>query len=140
MFNKKTNEMNERPQSSAATIVAPGTIVKGDFESNYDLRVDGKVLGNIRSKSKVVIGVEGSVEGTIEGVHADISGYVKGELYIAESLVLRNKSIIDGNIFTNNFSMENGSTFNGNCKMGSVVVNLMQNEKNELQPVSAVFH
>jgi cytoskeletal protein CcmA (bactofilin family) len=56
MFNKK----EEKPSGpNAMNQFGQGTLINGDVSTEGDVRIDGKVTGNVSSKSKVVIGVPG---------------------------------------------------------------------------------
>ncbi len=122
MFNAKT-KTTETPVGST-TIIGAGTIITGDIESSGDIRIDGKLIGNLTSKAKVLIGQEGIVEGDIIGQHADIMGKVTGHIKIDELLQLRGKSNVSGEIITGKLEVEPTASFNGSCHMGANVVGL----------------
>ena len=122
MFNAKT-KTTETPVGST-TIIGAGTTITGDIESSGDIRIDGKLIGNLTSKAKVLIGQEGIVEGDIIGQHADIMGKVTGHIKIDELLQLRGKSNVSGEIITGKLEVEPTASFNGSCHMGANVVGL----------------
>ena len=41
-------------ESPARNIIGNGTVIKGEIESNGDIRIDGKVLGTLKSTGKSV--------------------------------------------------------------------------------------
>ena len=59
--------------------ISAGTTITGDIETTGDIRLDGKLVGTIQSKGKVVIGEGGKLEGEILCTNANISGSVKGK-------------------------------------------------------------
>lgn len=122
MFNSKSKTSTE--ESSGCSIIAQGTVISGDIESNGDIRLDGLIKGNIRCKARIIIGANAIVEGNVYSKDADIFGQVKGNLHIAEMLQLKNLAIIDGDINTGKLQMEHTVSFNGQCKMGANVVEL----------------
>ena len=69
--NNSNMSVNESP---ARNIIGNGTLIKGEIESNGDIRIDGKVVGSLRSTGKVVVGQNGSIEGEIHCKQADVSG------------------------------------------------------------------
>ena len=77
---KNKTDMKEEKSNggNGTTLVGAGTTLKGDINSNSDLRIDGTIIGNIHSTAKVVIGANGVVEGNISGNQADIIGKVSG--------------------------------------------------------------
>ncbi len=119
MFNKK-QEKNQMAQdvTSSSNTVGKGTTINGDIETFGNIRIDGKVIGNIKTKSKLVLGSTSHIEGNVLSQNAEIEGEVKGVVEITELLVLKPSSVIHGDIITNKLIVESGATFNGSCKMG----------------------
>jgi len=99
-------------------ILGCGTKLKGDIESNGDFRIDGTLMGTIKTKGKVVIGSTGVVEGEIICQNADIEGSVKAKLEVSELLTLKSESNLDGDVTTGKLAIEPGAKFSGTCKMG----------------------
>ncbi len=122
MFTSKSKTSQE--EYAACSIIAQGTVITGDIESNGDIRIDGSIKGNIRSKARIIIGANALVEGNVQSKDADIFGHVKGHLNITELLQLKNLAVIDGDINTGKLQMEHTVSFNGQCKMGANVVEL----------------
>ncbi|MEP7376615.1 MAG: polymer-forming cytoskeletal protein [Chitinophagaceae bacterium] len=122
MFNSKnkTDMAIEKPTNgNGTTLIGAGTTLKGDISSNSDLRIDGKVIGNIHSSAKVVIGANGVVEGDISGNQADIIGKVTGNIKAKDLIQLRGDSSVTGNLYAEKLQVEPSATFNGQCHMGA---------------------
>lgn len=111
---------------SGTTLIGAGTTVKGDISSNSDLRIDGTIVGNIHSTSKVVIGANGVVEGDINGNQADIIGKVTGNIRVKDLLQLRGDCTVNRNIYAGKLQVEPSAVFNGQCHMGEQAVNAKQ--------------
>jgi cytoskeletal protein CcmA (bactofilin family) len=105
--------------SNSSNVIGKGTVLEGNIETFGNLRIEGKIVGNIRSKSKVALGNSSQIEGNIFAQNADIEGQVKGKLEITEILVLKSTAVINGDISTGKLVVESGAVFNGSCKMGS---------------------
>ncbi len=119
---KNTTEMTtEENHSSTINLIGSGTLIKGDVSSDGDLRIDGKVIGTITSKSKVVVGAGGSVEGEIKSQNADIYGTLKGNVTVQEMIFLKSTANLLGDITTNKIVIEAGAIFKGRCNMGSPI-------------------
>ncbi len=114
MSTEKTNGTG-----SGTTLIGSGTTLKGDISSNSDLRIDGTIIGNIRSSAKIVIGASGVVEGDIEGNQADIVGKVSGNIKVKDILQLRGDCVVSGNLYATKLQVEPTATFNGQCHMGN---------------------
>ena len=120
MFNTKTKTMNEKTTTgNGTTLISAGTTVKGDITSNSDLRIDGTIVGNISSSSKIVIGASGVVEGDLEGNQADIVGKVAGNIRVKDLVQLRGECNVSGNLYAGKLQIEPTAVFNGQCHMGA---------------------
>lgn len=131
MFNtkNKTDMQQEKTNGSGATLIGAGTTLKGDIKSNSDLRIDGTVIGNIQSAAKIIIGSSGVVEGDIACNQSDIVGKVSGNVRVKELLQLRGECVITGNLYAGKLQVEPSATFNGQCHMGTNVIEMSNNEK-----------
>lgn len=132
MFNVK-NKSDSMPQipsaPPSATIIGAGTTLKGDIQSQQDLRIDGTVIGNIKSVSKIIIGQGGVVEGDLESAQCDVNGKVNGNIRCRELLQLRGESAVSGNLYAGKLQIEPSATFNGQCHMGANIVEMGNNEQ-----------
>ena len=115
---------NNIVENQKVNLIENGTKIKGDIESNGDFRIDGTLIGSIKSKGKIVVGTTGSVEGDISCRNADISGKVKAQVNITELLSLKASADISGDIKTAKLSIEPGAKFSGNREMDSFVTYL----------------
>lgn len=120
MFSKsKENKMAKTGEfdTNTVTTISTGTIVTGDIHSEGDFRIVGKLIGNIHSTGKVVVGQNGIVEGDIYCQNADFSGKIKGNVEVENLLLLKASVSLDGNIITSKLSIESGAQYSGNCNM-----------------------
>ena len=115
--------------TSAATMIGAGTTLKGDIQSQQDLRIDGTVIGNVRSAAKIIIGQGGVIEGDLESIQCDVNGKVSGNIRCRELLQLRGESVITGNLYAGKLQIEPSATFNGQCHMGANIVEMGNNEQ-----------
>ena len=121
MFKNKEAKREIEELSNSSTIVGKGAVMEGNIETFGNVRIEGRVIGNIKTKSKAALGESARVEGTILAQNAEIAGEVKGLVEISELLVLKSTAIIHGDIVTNKMVVESGATFNGQCKMGAII-------------------
>lgn len=118
--------------SNSSNTIGKGTYLEGNIETYGNIRIEGKVTGNVKSKSKVALGNQSHVQGNIIAQNADIEGEVKGKLEVSELLVLKATAVINGDIITGKMVVEPGAVFNGTCKMGAVVKDIKIGENNGL--------
>jgi cytoskeletal protein CcmA (bactofilin family) len=121
MFTSKEEKRVAEEISNSSNTIGKGTYLEGNVETYGNIRIEGKVTGNIKSKSKVALGPSSQVNGNITSQNADIEGEVKGKVEVAELLVLKATAIINGDISTGKLVVEPGAVFNGSCKMGAAV-------------------
>ncbi len=117
MFNNKKNTA-EKDLNNSSNIIGEGTSLDGNLATAGNLRIEGKVVGSIHTKSKVVLGDTSEVEGNIIAQNAEIGGKVQGALCIAELLILKTTAAVYGDINTSKLVIEEGAQFNGKCNMG----------------------
>ncbi|HEY5688934.1 MAG TPA: polymer-forming cytoskeletal protein [Yeosuana sp.] len=117
--NKKNKHMEEN--SSSQNIIAQGTKITGDFNSEGDFRIDGTIEGNIITSGKVVVGKSGFIKGTLQGTDAHFEGKFSGKLTLSGVLTLKSTAHIEGEVIVGKLSVEPGATFNVTCIMKGTV-------------------
>ena len=96
--------------------ISAGTVIKGEILSPGDIRIDGTFDGKLHSKGRVVIGETAVIKGDIFCDNIDLWGKVEGNLYVKDTLALKEGCIVNGNLHIKKLSVELGAIFNGNCK------------------------
>ena len=137
MFNNKTNNQeykSGKPRTMERNVIAKNSTFVGEISSDGDFRVDGILEGTLKTKGKVIIGVDGFIKGTIEATNAEIEGKFSGELSIANILTIKAAANISGDIVVGKLSIEPGATFNASCLMKGALKEL--NKTNETKQAS----
>jgi len=97
--------------------IGKDTVIKGDVESSGDIRVDGKLIGSLKSNGKIFVGQTGCVEGDMTCKQAEIAGVVKGILKCEELTTLKATSKVELEMLTKQLCIEVGAVFTGKCQM-----------------------
>jgi len=105
----------------AVNRIVNGTEIIGDIKTNSDIRIDGKLNGNLHTKGKLVIGETGVVIGEIICKNANIEGKVEGKIIVSELLSLKSTAVFVGDIVTNKLAIEPGAKFTGSCDMSEAI-------------------
>ena len=137
MFNNKTNNQeykSGKPRTMERNVIAKNSTFVGEITSDGDFRIDGILEGTLKTKGKVIIGVDGFIKGTIEATNAEIEGKFSGELSIANILTIKAAANISGDIVVGKLSIEPGATFNASCVMKGALKEL--NKSNETKQAS----
>ncbi len=79
MFSSKEDQKVAQELSNSSNIIGKGTTLTGDVEGYSNIRIEGRVNGNITTKSKVALGKSCFVEGNILAQNAEVEGEVKGK-------------------------------------------------------------
>lgn len=110
MFNKKK-------QPPIKSLIAEGSQIVGNIAFADGLRIDGDVIGNLRSKpeasSILVISETARVVGEIVADHIVINGSVKGPVKALVMLELQPKARIEGDVQYAALEMHQGALISG---------------------------
>lgn len=102
--------------ASITTLIAQGTVIRGNVHFSGGLHVDGLVEGAIQAEGDeaiLTLSECGSVQGEIHVPNAVINGHVIGDLHIANRLELANAARIEGNVHYRVLEMSAGAQING---------------------------
>lgn len=103
--------------SNELNLIGPGTLIEGKLRSRGNIRIDGKVNGELFASESVSVGSSGEIEGSVSAKNISIGGKVKGSLTVQEKLVLENKAVVSGDIRAAKLVIDEGAIFDGNCTM-----------------------
>lgn len=112
---------NNQETTSRSNLIGNGTTIKGEIIANGDIRVDGTVIGTMKSTGKIVVGQQGVVDGEMICGSIDISGRVKGIVRVEELTSLKATSRTEAELFTKQLFIEVGALFTGKCDMSPKV-------------------
>lgn len=121
----KNQQINEK---EIETIIGQSVKVKGNFQTNGSMQIDGQLEGSLKIGNDLIIGDGASIIANAESNRMMISGRVTGNIKAKESLELTETATIDGDIETKIISIDPGAQINGKIKMTKMSVG----EKNEL--------
>jgi cytoskeletal protein CcmA (bactofilin family) len=110
---------NFEQESPSINLIGAGTVIKGDINSNGDIRIDGTLIGSVNSKGKLVVGNTGIIEGEVNCQNADFSGTIKAAVTVTELLSLKATAKLNGDVITNKLAIEPGAIFSGSCSMNN---------------------
>jgi len=130
MFSKtKTMAKAADLEGGSRNHIAQGTKIKGDVETEGDLRIDGSLEGSIISKGKLVVGSTGEVKGEIKCVNANISGKVQGQMVVAEMLAVTASGFFSGDMTYGKMSVEPGAQLEGTFTIAGKMKDISSNDK-----------
>jgi cytoskeletal protein CcmA (bactofilin family) len=106
-------EATSRTQNGSATqsVIDAWLTITGTLESEGDVRVEGKINGDIRC-AQLIVGREATVSGDIIAEEAVVRGKVKGSIR-ANRVVLQESACVESDIYHKTLSVDEGASFQG---------------------------
>ena len=111
--------------------IAQGTRIKGDVETDGDLRIDGTLEGSIVSKGKLVVGNSGKIIGDIKCQNANISGAIEGNMLVSEMLTVSSTGQFSGDLTYGKMSVEPGAQLEGSFTIAGKVKDITSDDRSE---------
>ena len=99
------------------TIIGSTTIFTGNIEGEGTVRVDGRVVGDLKVSGDVYVGDNATIKGSIEAANVHLSGSVEGNITARGLLKILSSAKLYGDIHVNSFVADEGALFQGKCDM-----------------------
>ena len=102
--------------AAITTLIAEGTVIRGDIEFAGGLHLDGLIEGAISAEGAdavLTLSDKGRVTGEIRASNAVINGTVRGDIVVGERLELAANARIEGNVYYKVLEMAAGAQVNG---------------------------
>ena len=119
MFGNNTTGPANGHSKTTNSLVA-GVVLKGNLYCSSDLRIDGRLEGDLVGEAKAVLGPRSELIGSIRGQHIVVEGNVEGDITAQERLYIKSTGVVKGNIRTHKLIIEDGATFNGASITGQI--------------------
>ena len=123
IFNKDNKGMEDSKNlpanSNALSIIAAGTKIVGDIDTDGVVKIEGRVEGGIRAARQVLVGRQGEVLGDIDTREAVIGGRVQGTVNATDRVEVQGTSVIIGDINTRALAVIEGGRINGSVRIAN---------------------
>lgn len=134
MFKKNDKKKSLNLQSQEiSTLIGEGYVITGEVAGKSVIRIDGKVIGNVKAEGGIILGETGVIEGDLFSQSAIIFGTVNGNVDSTQ-LEIKKSGCINGDIKTDTLEIELGAQFNGKLSMNKQI-EMPQETKELLQDV-----
>jgi len=127
-FNKKKNAPRSTPSPTGAeasalpppseTFLGEASVLSGDLRFSDDVRIEGRIEGQIQGSKSVVVAAPAEVDATIEAESVEIHGRVVGDLHVRRQTILHKSACVEGEIHTAGIVVEEGARFRGVIVIG----------------------
>ena len=109
---------------------AIGTFVEGQVNIHSNLRLEGKIHGNISCKGRIVLAKTASVEGNIQCEHLVSEGIIHGNVTAKNKIHLFADAKLYGDINYKHLQIDSGAIFVGNAT-NNPISKIAHNAQNE---------
>lgn len=116
-----------RVSSYPETVVSAGMRIEGELKSNGNIRIDGIVTGKVHTSQDLEVGPNAQIDADLIAANAEISGIVRGNVTVKNSIRIMSTGKVLGNINCTSLGIQEGAYLNGNCRM--------QEPKAKIEPV-----
>ncbi|MBC8180034.1 polymer-forming cytoskeletal protein [candidate division KSB1 bacterium] len=99
------------------TLIGKGTVLEGKITVSSNVRVDGKIKGDLTTNESLVIGKQGEIEGEVTAKNTVVGGKVTGKINARGKVVLESNAIFKGEITAARLIIDDGAVFDGQCTM-----------------------
>ncbi len=110
-------QKNNSSSSIDVSILSSGVKIEGKLYSEGNMRIDGKVLGDITVNGNLTLGDGSEVVGIVKAMNITLSGFVKGSIEANEKAILEPTSKLEGDLTAKILVIEEGAKFDGNSNM-----------------------
>jgi len=114
MFNKE-NKLEKF--KDAETIIGASIKVKGNFQGQGDIIIEGTLEGSLKTDANIFIGDRAKVVASVESKDIIVNGEVRGNLKAKNYLAIGGTAKIFGDVQYGEISIEKGATINGQLLM-----------------------
>ncbi len=101
----------------AETIIGASVKVKGNFQGQGNIIVEGTLEGSLKTKANLFVGEKAKVVANIEVSDAIINGEVKGNVKAKNYLAIGSNAKISGDVQYGEISIDKGAAVNGQLSM-----------------------
>lgn len=98
-------------------IIGPTSSFHGDLVCEGGVRIDGVLVGSVKSKGNVIIGETAKVEANLEGENVSVAGVVKGNITALGRLEILARGQVLGDVSVESLIIDEGGVFTGKVRM-----------------------
>jgi cytoskeletal protein CcmA (bactofilin family) len=112
------NELKRRRTDQIPfSIIAGDMAVIGDLETEGVVRIEGRVKGNVKVGSQILVAQGATIEGDLRTQEAVIAGTVTGAIHASDRVELQATAVVAGDIHTARIAIVEGAKVAGEVKM-----------------------
>ncbi len=99
------------------TIIGSTITVSGEFRSDEQIRVLGKISGRIETTADIVIEEEGTIEAEVTTRNLDVHGSIVGNVVASDRFEIHPNGVVTGDIQAPRVILTDGCKYKGHIKV-----------------------
>jgi cytoskeletal protein CcmA (bactofilin family) len=108
----------DKTTSRAETFIDERCVLAGELCFGENVRIDGRVEGQIRAEKAVIVGEGAEIDATIDADVLEVYGRVVGDIRVTRGTTLHKTARVEGEIQTAGIVVEEGARFKGCIVIG----------------------
>lgn len=114
-------------EKAEKTVIARGTRITGQINTEALLLIDGNVDGDIHSTTEVSVGANGHFKGNIQASRLIVNGHLEGTVRCDKMEILKN-GLVKGEVSLKAFTIEPGGRFFGESREADALLGELQTD------------
>ena len=107
-------------EQAVATVVAPGTVIRGELRCAGDLVVHGRVEGAVSCGGALLLEAGGTIEAEVRARSAVLAGRVRGDVSVVEAAEIAPSCRLMGDLRAARVAIAPGAAIRGRVELGDV--------------------
>ncbi len=107
----------QAPSAIGESIIAEGTVMTGEIQSDKAIVVHGTIKGKVDIQSDLIVAESGLVEADVNAENVSVSGRIRGRTEARRLFELKNTGTIEGEIVAKSVKIDEGGRVIGKIDM-----------------------
>ncbi|MDY0145628.1 MAG: polymer-forming cytoskeletal protein [Kiritimatiellia bacterium] len=99
------------------SVIGADVEIIGTIKSNGNIRLDGKLEGELLCGGNAILGKNAQVKGNVTATSVTIEGKINGNLLAKDKIEMKASATVNGDIKARRLSVEDGVTFVGRSEV-----------------------
>ena len=99
------------------SVIGAEVEIIGTIKSNGNIRLDGKLEGELQCGGNAILGKNAQVKGNVTATSVSIEGKISGNILANDKIEMKATATVNGDIKARRLSVEDGVTFVGRSEV-----------------------
>lgn len=111
------SESVRRGDPAGLTIIAAGTTIVGDVDSEGVVKIEGQIQGTVRAATQLLVAPGALIRGDVYAPEIVAGGEIRGSVHADSRVEIQSGALIEGDITTQRILISEGGRVNGQISM-----------------------